>query len=151
MDSFIYLVLYHYLFIYYQMHAQPSPHVKKKKKNSWVSHNSLQGEQIFSCHRKTHPRLWSAREPGSRRNSVCPLTWHGLSWQWMEIGPRRFRICQLLHYHRSNEQQSLCWHHEYFISLCGQMEKWQPCKASPSFYEHFLMCWSLNTSQMAPL
>lgn len=68
-----------------------------------------------------------------------------------EIGPRRFHICLLLRFHRSNEQQSLHWHHEYFISLCSQTGTWQPYKASPSFYEHFPSCWSLNASPMARL
>lgn len=28
--------------------------------------------------------------PGSRRNSVCPLTWHSLSWQWRKLGQGGF-------------------------------------------------------------
>lgn len=31
------------------------------------------------------------------------------------------------------------------------MGTWRPCKTSPSFYEHFLLWWSLNTSRMASL
>lgn len=69
-----------------------------------------------------------------------------------ESGPRRFHLYQLLQRHRSNEQQSLHCHMNILFPDCvSQTRTWQPYKASPSFYEHFLWCWSLNTSWMARL
>lgn len=80
-----------------------------------------------------------------------PINMAQFSLEVEEIGPRRFHICQLLHRHRSNEQQSLHQHYKYFIPQCSQIGTWQPYKASPSFYEQFPLCWSLNTSRMAGL